>query len=373
MLDLFRHKDQPSEGNSRLSSQLPSDPMAQINELEIELQRLDEECSKIVSRQSEISCKINALKLSLYKASEVCSDIDKEAELVIEKNELPVELSNNVNYDPIPVIVPKRLKIKNYEHCDAVAKRHYDKLFNISNINYDYHFYGGFFTCATILALTNVGKEVIAVKSAKPSLIAIKETKDIIETLWTICQTKEKGDLPAYNRYVDFLTAKYPIPGDPYTEDEPVDFCKDQTKPLYVNAFYLLYFLTRYAHTYRMDFHQLMRIEPRDVTIGINEIYKDCLISILEFAIHGYSFAIIPIMDENIMYRPQKLAQSNICKSFLYYDDYVETVSLIDSNKVERPEYTFTAGTVVSGHYRSGHYRNGYWVSGHWVNSHYRR
>lgn len=366
MFGLFNKKKDNSSSNSFL----------RLKELEKELQGLSEQCEKISQRQAEIRNEISAIKIDLYKASEVCENITEEVNLMVEMQQTTIEPENHENSFPQQIIIPNPLKIKGYERFDRILLRYYDELFNYNFYSPKtdiFHYYAGYFIPLSVLALSRVGKEIIAVKTAMPNDKSIKETKDIIETCWSICDSKHNGDESAYSRYVNFLTTKYPIPADPYTEEQPVDFTMDQGKSLYENAFYLLYFLKRYAHVYGLIDSVLMKVDPNTITIGINEFFKYCLISILEFASHGYSLAIIPIMDENIIYRPKRLAQTETCKSFLYYDKYVEATSLIDSDQVETPSYSYKGGTIVSGHYRSGHYRNGHWVSGHWVSSHYRR
>ena len=183
--------------------------------------------------------------------------------------------------------------------------------------------------------------------------------------------------------YISFLFEKYPLPADPFQEENPVDFFSNMNFSIYKNCYHLLYFLnkhiagyTKYNQVYRMkSYKELFERERMPYEIGLNQFFIECLSAVYELEKLGFELAIIPIMDENIQYRPQSAAQDGKCFSLLFYDKYVENPTLIDGDAAERNRcnFSYSGSTYVSGHYRQGHFRNGHWVSGGFVRGHYRR
>lgn len=293
------------------------------------------------------------------------------------------QLSNSTEVEDVVIpdkpIIPKIPHIKGLQDLRFAIWSNLEELFHANN-NYSNE---TITLSYPAFALTRLGKELILIKDEEQrSESEVDEAYSILETCKKIIEVKESDDIAGYEKYLKYFYEKYPLPEYPFDNEKPLDFFSSQSESIYASAYNYYYFLRSWAKEidkiYQKELtkeYRFIEIDLETLTDTINSFFvEECLAPICELASMGFRLAIIPILDENIIYRPKRLAQTDVIYSLLYYDKYIDVPSMVDGNKSsEVPSYTYHGNIFVSGHYRQGHWREGKWVSGGYVKSYYRK
>lgn len=397
IFDFFSRKDKSTsiDNMQELDSLLE-----QSNQIKTDIKNLENKLAKINSRIEELKNK----KLQQFDS---------------------VNVSNTYNSSVTPII-PRPLTIKGYESIRSVLIQHARELFGYKKIFYDYktNFRDlGYYVGTDNWLLSKIGKELVFLQKFKWSTEEIDKIKSLIQTCEIALRQKQANDLIGYNKYVQVINSNFPIPKSPFTEEKPSDFFQDLESSLYINTYNYLYFMSSYLDV----FMEVKKSEPKSQGwvpipegINVNEYFLQTLRMFYDLAMNGMSIAIIPICDENIMYRSLRAARENDYLSLYFYNNYVEDPKMVDIPKklelIEEPtsseqesvykieesnstrtttvnnnEISQSSGSTstgsyqsyyaggyggscwVSSHYRKGYWRNGYYVSGGYVRGHYRR
>lgn len=279
-------------------------------------------------------------------------------------------------------IIPKPLDIEGFTKITDVIFYHLKELIPSTSYSTPYRWYDDKLN-AIAVALSLIGKELVLIKNEKRDSAKFDEWKKIIETCRKIASYHKKGDVIGYNKYLAFFCEKYPIPIRQFGDDAlAFDFCL-QNDSVYNDAFQLMYYIDAFKTTIESDYNS-HRSEywpnyPQHV-IYDKVLIDNTLVEFMEMIYmlryeRNFTIAILPILDENIIYRPKRVAQDGTCFSLFYYDDYVEepTMEIEENEEIHASTYHSLGGsTYVKSHYRCGHWRNGRYVSGGYVKGHYR-
>lgn len=285
-----------------------------------------------------------------------------------------------------PTIIPKNLDIKYYK-C----------VYNIANIGtelFDRHFWRPDIATISML-LSFIGKEIVFYKTNKITKQDIEKYDNILKYSRVLEDTKRSGDKLGYQKAKNAFENKYHIGNQYFYDKKPVDFIPEKDMDLLSCSCFLHEFLVKWKDEIDKEYNKIgfQDFEIMDYCIRFkkcyNRIYDDDSIfnhdifnALYDSLKCGYSFCIIPIFDENILYRPKSAANDGTYFSLLYYDKYVviedieneksETANILNGSSLGK--YYSRFGTeFVSSHYRRGHFRNGHWVSGGLVRGHFRR
>ena len=342
---------------------------------------------KVGDEMADIKKQIDRLKISLS----ACQKVYKDEYVMPLAPEVPAiketEDFDNVETTPPPLIIPKPLTIVGYSNIyDVIDKNFSSFIYNKDNSSRYIAKYSTYDHVIPMLGdlIQNCGKEVLLVRCKPIKEEVFNENDSIIKTCKKICELRTSGDKQGLEKYLSYFIGKYPLPKNPFEEEKPVDFIQDEYNSIFNNAFFLLCFFNKYYKIFenkqqRLIFHPRFRYTEFN-KVEINEGLVKLMEMLNELQYNGYKICIVPILDENILYRPKSAAQDGEVFSLLYYDKYVEIPEMEEIEKKE-PLYSsysssssFSYGSsYVSGHYRSGYMRNGKWVSGGYVKGHYRK
>lgn len=362
-----------------------------IRELEEELHALNErlssfviETNKMRARVVEIENMINQSKIALpvsqrVVAGEMANDDMTDLECLVDSQNPSDSFDTKDNHEPI---IPKPLDIEGFTKIQDVIFYHLKELIPSTSYSSPYRWYDDKLN-AIAVALSLVGKELLLIKHEDRDNVNFEEWKRIIETCRKIATYRKKGDMIGCNKYLAFFCEKYPIPIRQFGDDAlAFDFCL-QNDSVYNDAFQLMYYIDAFKTTIESDYNshcnEYWPNYPHHV-IYDKVVINDTLVEYMEMIYmlryeHKFSIAFLPILDENIIYRPKCEAQDGTYFSLFYYDDYVEepTMEIEENEKIPASTYYSMGGsTYVKSHYRSGHWRNGRYVSGGYVRGHYR-
>lgn len=361
-----------------------------IRELEEELHSINERLSSFVietnrmrARVVEIENLIVQSKIALTGNQPVITgELTNVATPMMEVEAESLDISevdeNNIH---LPIL-PKPLEIEGYTSIKDVVCRHLSELVPSSAYSSPYRWYEDKLK-AIAVALSLVGKEVVLIKNEDNANVNFEEWKRIIETCRKIATYEKKGDKIGYNKYLAFFCEKYPIPIRQFGDDAlKFDFCL-QNESVYNDAFQFMYYIDAFKTTIQSDFNRngfgyYWPNYPNHVIFD-KVVINNTLVEFMEMIFmlrykHNFTIAILPVLDENIIYRPKREAQDETYFSLYYYDDYVEepTMEIEEKKDVSASTYYSGGSTYVKSHYRSGHWRNGRYVSGGYVRGHYR-
>lgn len=363
-------QDLISSSDTNVLSEINSDELCSLldekKNIQNELASLRDKISTLEKRKTEIDIeiqKISATKIRQDLADNNIVDIDKEITVV--------------------GVRPKPLSIKRFDNIYWVLYKHIEDLLGSSTYSYPYKDY-----TRKLITFSNafsyLGKEVLLIRIDKPDEKQMKEWKSIIDTCDKISNINFNGDREGYMKYLDFFLQKYPWPT--YPEDTfsgPDLYLKNES--VYEDAYLLMNYIIRFKEQIK-EIYNSHKKEYWSYT-DLHVLFDKCVIDYSFVAYmemlymlrqNGFTLAIVPILDENILYRPKRVAHAgNIC-SFYYFDDYVEEPQMVGADETQFPSttsyYSFSGGsTYVSSHYRSGHWRNGRYVSGGYVKGHFRK
>ena len=367
---------------TELSSSSPKLQEESLEALEAEQQRIQDMVNNMKKQLSEMEDNLVSLntRIQRYKMSFAsCQQPYKEdnIELKVTQEKMPpISDSEDDETDAPPVILPKPLTIKGYDDVNNVIWRHVQDVLPESYSDKYKYYQSTLYNIARSLSI--VGKEVVLEKiSRNEDETKLKEWREIIETCRKIVEYKNKNDMMGYNKLLTFFYQKYPQPANPFKGECVTDFYA-QANSIYTDSFHIFFFLrmfrnelSNYNKQYISDWEKSFFVEK----IKIDDKFIKLLELLYTLSIRGMKLSIVPIFDENIIYRPKRVAKDGKYFSFYYYDDYVEKPHMVtdDEAKSSTPTYyTYGGSTYVSGHYRSGYWRNGRWVSGGYVKGHYR-
>lgn len=366
-----------------------------------------QELDSLLKQSSLIKTEIKNLENKLAKINRRIEELGEKA--------LPqadsIDVSNSYNIS-VPLIIPRPLTITGYESIRSVLISHARDLFNSKSISYDYktnYIDLGYYVGTDNWLLSKIGKELVFLQNYKCSTEEIYKINSLIKTCEIAIRQQKANDQIGYNKYVQVINSNYPIPESPFSDEKPSDFFQDLESSLYINAYNYLYFMSSYLDVFK----EAQKMEPKSngwvpipEGINVNEYFLQTLRMLYELAMNGMYIAIIPICDENIMYRSKNAALDNNYFSLYFYDNYVEDPKMVEIPKklkiiedatsikqtsvtnIEESNSSRTASTGsyhsnyvggyggscwVSSHYRKGHWRNGHYVSGGYVRGHYRR
>lgn len=353
-----------------------------LEALEAEQQRIQNQVNNIKKQLSGMENALISLntRIQRYKISFAsCLQPYKEEniELKVTQEQLPpISDSEDDETDAPPVILPKPLTIKGYDDVNHVIWHHVKDILPERYSDKYKYYQSTIYSIARSLSL--VGKEVVLEKiSCNEDETKLKEWREIIETCRKIVEYKNKNDMMGYKKLLTFFYQKYPLPANPFKEENLSDFYT-QANSIYIDSFHIFFFLRMFRNELSNRKEQFMWVfgEPFFVEkIEINDKFIKLLELLYILSIRGMKLSVVPIFDENIIYRPKRVAKDGKYFSFYYYDDYVEDPQMVtdDEIKSSMPTYYAAGGsTYVNGHYRSGYWRNGRWVSGGYVKGHYR-
>lgn len=328
-------ESQKSTTQSKPCAESVEEPQRSVKHANIERKELDKQLNdlelralaiqKIVDEQklllSDVFNEITAIKMSIAQCMIEYKD-DDDRGITQEKIEDNIPTSED-NFTPVEAKIPKKLQIRDHYSVYDNVKINFNKL-----IGYSDYLYTRIKISSTTrdvipsLAwdLSDAKKEIILVKTEyKFSDEKLEELGTIISTCEKIAELKKQGDSMGYKKYLSFFSQKYPIPADPFTDEEPTDYFSGVDSPPYVTAFHLRYLMKRLCP---------IILENRDTSwrsylnrykeVVISDEYVSLLKTIADLLLRGYTIGIVPILDENILYRPQSAAQDENCLSFLY-------------------------------------------------------
>lgn len=353
-----------------------------IEELERKQSDLQSQLNEIkrLMEQTEAQLLCVYTEIQRYKiAQSSCQEhfADDEVDLKITQEETFQEgYEKTLDTEAPPVILPKPLTIKGYEKVEDFLWRHIkDTIPDAYNDQYKY-FHSVLYGVARSLSI--IGKEIIFEKIEPINdEDTLKEWREIIETCRKIYQYKKNNDKQGYVKILNFFYQKYPKPNNPFNGTTPVDLFTQAMSP-YTDAYYLKYYLLAFQESVAEYNNKFWR-ESERVTQVQNTDIDDFFIKLMEMfymlSVKHRKLAVVPILDENIIYRPKRVAKDGNYFSLYYYDDYVEDPQMVTEGNANpsNTAYYFSGGsTYVNGHYRSGYWRNGRYVSGGYVKGHYR-
>lgn len=364
-----------------------------IEKKQIELQRQLLEAKELMM-QVEAQLQIVYAEIQRQKiAKSSCQErfVDGVVKLKITNEETPPnEPDEMLDKEAPPMILPKPLTIKGYEDVKNFLRQHIKDIFSE---DYTDLYKSNYYIEQVAKSLSKIGKELVFEK-IQPVVDddILKGWREIIETCRKINKYKENNDEQGFTKMLNFFYQKYPKPNNPFIESKPVDLFTQALSP-YSEAYLIMYYFGEYNRelsAYNQNVYEEDRRErgcshadkyaylDYAIVIDLTEI-NDMLIHFMEvlymLAVKGWKLAIVPILDENIIYRPKRVAQDGTYFSLYYYDDYVEDPQMVTDEEVKMsvPSYYASGGsTFVNGHYRSGYWRNGRYVSGGYVKGHYR-
>lgn len=366
-----QNKDLISSNDTNVLSGIYSDKLHSLldekNNIQNELASLRDKILALEKRKTDIDIeiqRISAANINQYLEEEDDDAIDKETKVV--------------------GVRPKPLSIRGYDKIYWVLHKHIEALVNgFTMYSHPYTFYSHRII-AISYTFSYLGKEVLLVKNDKKNEKQMEEWRSIIDTCKKICEIENSGDREGYKKYLDFFLQKYSWPTYPEeTFSGPDLYLKNES--VYEDAYLLLNYLIRFNEQIRKIFNtnkdEFWRFISEDVLLDeckIDNIFVRYMEMIYMLQYHGYTLAIVPILDENIIYRPKRIAQNENIYSLYYYDEYVEDPQMVGTEESQSPStssyYSVSGGsTYVSAHYRSGHWRNGRYVKGGYVKGHYRR
>lgn len=380
--NLFGSSDQ-DHPNQQNPVAVPSDdsidsPEQQDDELSLLLKEKDD----ILNRLIELRDYITELE-----KRKVAIDIQIQRISLVNMSMQTDENEDNQDYsiDTSKVVIgvkPKPLRISGYDSVKDVLCEHINSLIGYSSISYPYTWYNDKVK-AIAVGLSLVGKELIFIKGDKHQK-KWEEWQSIIDTCHKILSYKERGDEQGYQKYLDFFLQKYPLPiFHEETFSSPDLFLKNES--IYEDAFllisYICHFKTQIRKEYQKEKDAFWTNFPDHVIIQkceIDNLFINYMEMLYMLRKKGFTLAIIPILDENILYRPKRVAQNDQIYSLYYYDSYLEDPQMVgieQNQSLSESSYYSISGntTYVSGHYRSGYWRNGRYVRGGYVKGHYRR
>lgn len=363
-------QDFSSSNDTNVSCEFNSDEICILLEekrkIQNELVLLREKIESLEKRKTEIDIQIKAIS-----ESRILQETNIEGDDIIDKEK------------SVEGVIPKPLSIKGFDNIYWVISNHVEALVNSTMYAYPYKKYGD--KLITISnAFSYLGKEVLLIRIDKPDEKKMKEWKSIIDTCDKISNIHFNGDNEGYKKYLDFFLQKYPWPT--YSEETfsgPDFYLKNES--VYEDAYLLMNYILRFKEQIRgiYNTHKKEYWNYTDLHVLFNNCEIDySFVAYMEMIYmlrqKGFTLAIVPILDENLLYRPKRVAQTGDIYSLYYFDDYVEDpFMVIDNNNISQGPssyYSFSGGsTYVSGHYRSGHWRNGRYVSGGYVRGHFRR
>lgn len=353
--------------NTNILSEINSDELHSLlvekQKIKNELESLREKIITLEKRKTVIEIEIQ--KISVAKIRQDLSDdnideIDKETAVV--------------------GVIPKPLTIRGYDNIKEVLCDHIHTLIGSTSYSTPYRWYDDKVK-AIAVALFFIGKELLFIKVNKNEK---NEWRTIIDTCDKMSSYKRNGDMQGYQKYLDFFLQKYPLPSVPSdTFSSPDLFLKNES--IYEDAFllinYISTFITQIKGEYENNKGYFWPNYPQHVIFDkfeINKVLVEYMQMLYMLRKDGFTLAIVPIFDDNILYRPKRIAQSEKIHSLYYYDDYVEEPHMVGADETQSssttPYYSLSGGsTFVSRHYRSGHWRNGHYVRGGYVKGHFRR
>jgi len=328
----------------------------QISALEKEYAKLQNDKSVIEKRMTEITNQISELRI--LQANQNTDSIDN---LDLEQPECVVPEMINFGgffYRDLKSIVWNNL-------CTFMSD------YKVIDINHPH------LSCLSEL-LFSVGRELLIMKTDKVYSTSDQQiSKDLIATCEKVWMILYNNDLEGYGRYKEFINQKFGIPFDPFEKGkEPFDFFTIDEDSLFHNTVYLVYYLSHLKKKIEKELGVYwLKNKSLSCDVEIDYSFTQILKALHSLWSQGYTLAIVPIYNKQILNRPKRAAQDSSCMSMLYYADYVDVPTLVhEEDKTDvMTQYQFRSGAFVSGHYRRGHMRNGHWVSGGFVRSHYRR
>lgn len=363
-----------------------------LKELENEVYALHARLSNIISDARRMNERIVEIEDMISQSKNTLS-VSQPAVSNEMSSEDITEIANSAEYhnsddavvtkETYTIVLPKPLEIEGFKEIQDIIFYHLKELIPSTSYSTPYRWYDDKLN-AIAVALSLVGKELLLIKKDAPEDGKFEEWRKIIETCRKIATYKRKGDKQGYNKYLSFFCEKYPIPNLQFDDDTlPLDFFL-QNDSVYVDAYQLMYYVNAFKKTIESDYKNCSSDKywpnyPKHVIFDKIEI-DDVLVEYMEMIYmlryeHNFTIAIIPVLDENIIYRPKREAQDGTYYSLFYYDDYVEepTMEFEEKDEVSTSIYHCSGGsTFVKGHYRSGYWRNGRYVSGGYVKGHYR-
>ena len=372
-----------SESDKAKANQPISSPKMQgesLEALEAEQRSIQKQVLILKEQLTKMETALASLNMRIqrYKVSQsACQKQFSEEKVKLNITEEPLD-SVSDNDDEVtgvpPIVLPKPLKIKGYEKVEDFIWRHVNDI--LTELRDPYYYRG--IVNKIAISLSIIGKEIIFEKTeCNKNEEQLKEWREIIATCNKIVSYKNNNDEQGYKKMVNFFYQRYPKPQSPFGLSQPTDFFA-QSSSIYSDAFYLMFFmfsfkneLFKYNKQFWSDRDKVLSVDE----IGINDILIDFMKMFYMLRLLGYSLAVVPIFDENIIYRPRRVAQDGHYFSLYYYDNYVEEPQMVTENEIKpvTPTYYASGGsTYVNGHYRSGYWRNGRWVSGGYVKGHYR-
>ena len=304
---------------------------ANLEKLQKEYASLQALYDKIGEELTELRNQTDRMKISLSTCQKQYKDeyhepkSPKEA-VIIEYD----EENDDVETTPPPIIIPKPLSIKRYEDYEEVVRRNLSAIVferdndkdEIKPIYFEGIIPSELYEIAFLAnLLKDCGKEILLIKCNQIKKEIYEDNKNIISTCNKICELRTSGDKLGLEKYLSYFLSKYPQPGNPFDNIKPVDFVQDEFISIYNNAFFLLYYLNSYYKSFDKKVFNYLKTKTWDLALQNVEI-NDGLIKILGILngllYYGYRMCIVPILDENILYRPKSAAQDGEIFSLLY-------------------------------------------------------
>ena len=350
-----------------------------IEKKQIELQRqlleAKEHMMQVEAQLQIVYAEIQRQKIAQSSCQEqyTAKEVDLE---ITQESAPPLESDRALEMEIPKIILPKPLEINGFTKVEDFLYTH---VVDLVPKNYNDHYqYYYFYIVKLARSLSLIGKELIFERIASiDDNEMLKEWRGIIDTCEKIIKYKKNNDKQGYTKMTNFFYQKYPKPINPFDSSTPVDLFIQVLTP-YSGAYHLMYYLQAYyiellAYNKKnfSSFEHVFAIEKAE----INDNFLDLMKMLYMLFAKGWKIAIVPILDENIIYRPKRVAQDGKFFSLYYYEDYVEEPQMVteEGDNSSVPSYYASGGsTFVNGHYRSGYWRNGRYVSGGYVKGHYR-
>lgn len=367
-----------------------------IEEIDKKQRELQDQLHQVKVLATQIEAQIQRVYAEIQRekiAQASCQDhfIDEVVDLNITHEKVFLdEREETLETEAPPIILPKPLAIKGYENVRNILWRHIKELISEG---YSDQYTFNLYIEKVARCLSYIGKEVVFEKVQPVENDEIlKEWREIIETCRKINQYKKNNDQQGYIKMQNFFYQKQPKPNNPFDRMPPIDLFTQALSP-YIDACYLMYYLNAYKREFssfneseyeniikekgwrEADFFKNFGYAIVVEEVEINDIFVSFMEMLYMLYTRGMKMLIVPVLEENIIYRPRRVAQDGKYFSLYYYDDYVEDPQMVteeDEKSLNSSYYSSGGSTFVSGHYRSGYWRNGRYVSGGYVKGHYR-
>lgn len=294
--------------------------LLKVNELSIENKKLKDQFLELSKEYTKLKKDYSLLETRV-------SELEKSYKEVYapQKTESPAyndqEIDDSSVVEKPKRIIPKALNMSGFESVSYVID------YNLSVLGDSYYLSRFTYICDSLFV---IGKELIFKKITDSSKIEEDSTfnTDIVKLARSVIETDKNGDIDVHNRALSAFNEKSRIKPDFFDNEYPADFFPSEEMTSYECCCYLYQFLSKWKEEILQSINTTKLFDICDKT-QISNLFTGNLSFIVEhlFAISylrqlGYTICIVPIFDENIMYRPQSAAQDNKYLSLLYSDKY---------------------------------------------------